>query len=142
MTDSTVEISTDRTRLDLPMIHSFLTETYWAEGRTMEQVRVSIDNSTPFGLFLDRQQIGFARVLTDRAVFAYLMDVFVVPAHRHQGYATMLIEHILKFPEFLGVHTWLLKTKDAHPLYERFGFATVNDAERLMTLNRQEDRSL
>ena len=140
MTDSKIDISTDRAKLDLPMIHGFLTKTYWADGRTMEQVRVSIDNSIPFGLFLDGEQIGFARVLTDLAVFAYLLDVFVVRSHRNNGYATMLMKYILEFPEFVGVDTWLLKTKDAHSLYERFGFSVVDDAERLMTMNRRENR--
>ncbi len=102
----------------------------------MEQVRVSIDNSIPFGFFLDGEQIGFARVLTDRTAFAYLLDVFVVRTQRNNGYATMLMKYILEFPEFVGVHTWLLKTKDAHSLYERFGFSAVDDAERLMTLIR------
>ena len=132
MTQPTIEISVDKSKMDVDLIQGFLSKSYWAEGRTIEQVRATIDNSIPFGLFFNGQQIAFARVVTDRVVFAYLMDVFVVPEHRGHGYASRLLKYILNYPEIARVQTWLLKTKDAHPLYEKMGFVVVNDAERWM----------
>jgi len=127
-----VEISNDPARLDLPMIHRFLTQTYWAEGRTIEQVQMTIDNSLPFGLYLDGNQIGFARVVTDRVAIAYVMDVFVLPEYRRQGYATMLMQYVLACPELGQVKTWYLKTRDARGLYEKLGFKSTDGDNRMM----------
>jgi hypothetical protein len=83
MTAANIEVSTDKRKLDLLTIQRFLVDTYWAQGRTLEQVATSVEHSVPFGLYLDRQQIGFARVLTDYVAIAYLLDVFVLPSHRN-----------------------------------------------------------
>lgn len=128
-----VEIRTDPSSFDLQMIADFLSHTYWAEGRTTEQVRATIENSDCFGAFITDQQIGFARVVTDRVAFAYVMDVFVLPEHRNQGHATTLMQYILDYPALADVQNWLLKTQDAQSFYERFGFQAVVDAERMMS---------
>ncbi|MEM7312558.1 MAG: GNAT family N-acetyltransferase [Planctomycetota bacterium] len=129
---ATIEITSDPNRMDVATIHGFLSGTYWAQGRTREQVAQTIRHSVPFGLFLDGQQTGFLRVVSDQTVFAYLMDVFVLPEYRGNGYARRLLSHAMDDDRFTDVSTWLLKTKDAHGLYERLGFVVVPDAERYM----------
>ena len=128
-----IEITTDPASFDVQMIRDFLSATYWAEGRTTDQVRTTIENSHCFGAFIADRQIGFARVVTDCVAFAYVMDVFVLPEHRNQGHATTLMQYILDYPEFAGIQNWLLKTRDAQSFYERFGFQAVVDAERMMS---------
>ena len=118
------EVSTDRGRLDLPVIAAFLREAYWSEGVPAEIVERSIEGSLPFGLYEpDGAQAGFARVVSDRAVFAYLGDVFVLPAYRGRGLGVALVERVLAHPELQGLRRWHLATADAHELYRRFGFA-------------------
>jgi GNAT superfamily N-acetyltransferase len=118
-------ISTDPARLDLDVIHGFLVRSYWAEGRSRERVAESVANSLPFGLYHAEargpRQVGFARVVTDRATFAYLCDVFVLEQHRGQGLGVWLVETLLGVPE-LSELRWLLGTRDAHELYRKFGF--------------------
>ena len=122
----TIEISTDIERLDFDLIHRFLSEeSYWARGRSMEMVRKAIENSLNFGVYLDGQQIGFARVVTDRTTFAWLADVFIVSGHRGHGYSKMLVRSIMEHPELQGLRRWFLATRDAHGLYARFGFTAV-----------------
>ncbi len=123
-----IEISTDKSRLDIDMIHSFLTESYWALGRTKEQVLRSIDKTVCFGVYIDGRQIGFARVLTDEVVFAYLMDLFIVEEHRGKGYARKLLNQILQYESFLNVKKWFLGTRDAQGLYKKHGFTEVDGA--------------
>jgi GNAT superfamily N-acetyltransferase len=118
-------ISTDRRRLDLDVIHGFLSRSYWAEGRSRERVALSIAHSLPFGLYHGAVQVGFARVVTDHVVLAFLADVFVLEAHRGQGLGVWLVEVVtgqasLRSP---AVRRWLLGTRDAHGLYARFGFS-------------------
>lgn len=126
-------ISTDRARLDLSVIHDFLTNSsYWAVGRELETVRRSIENSLPFGLYDGERQIGFARVVTDYATFAWLADVFVLEAARGQGLGTWLIEVILSHPDLQGFRRWTLATKDAHEIYRKFGFSELKRPERWM----------
>jgi GNAT superfamily N-acetyltransferase len=115
-------ISTDRTRLDLDVIHAFLVGSYWAEGRTRERVAQSIAHSLPFGLYHRERQVGFARVVTDYVVLAFLSDVFVVEAHRGRGLGTWLVEVVTSLPELHPIRRWLLGTRDAHELYRRVGF--------------------
>ena len=122
----TIEISTDIERLDFDLIHRFLSEeSYWARGRSMEMVRKAIENSLNFGVYLDGQQIGFARVVTDRTTFAWLADVFIVTGHRGHGYSKMLVRSIMEHPELQRLRRWFLATRDAHGLYARFGFTAV-----------------
>jgi GNAT superfamily N-acetyltransferase len=126
-------ISTDKERLDVPLIHDYLAnESYWAQGRKIEVVRRSLENSLNFGLYKNRQQIGFARVVTDYATFAWIADVFVLPEHRGLGLSKWLMEMILSHPELQGFRRWVLATKDAHDLYARFGFIALHRPERWM----------
>ena len=126
-------ISTDQSRLDVPFIHKFLsTETYWAGGRRIEVVQKSIDNSLCFGIYTKDQQVGFARVVTDYATFAWIADVFLVPMHRGRGLAKWLMEVILAHDNLQGFRRWVLATKDAHGLYEQFGFIPLHRPERWM----------
>jgi len=115
-------ISTDRKRLDLDVIHSFLVKSYWAEGRTRERVAQSIELSLPFGLYHREEQVGFARVLTDYVVLAFLADVFVLEPHRGRGLGAWLVESVTSLPELGAIRRWLLATRDAHELYRKFGF--------------------
>ena len=126
-------ISTDRQRLDREMIHDFLSRrSYWAQGRSLEVVNRGIDNSLSFGIYLGERQIGFARVVTDYATFAWLADVFVLDEYRGQGLGKWLIEVILAHPQLQGFRRWALATKDAHELYRPFGFNELMRPERWM----------
>jgi GNAT superfamily N-acetyltransferase len=135
--DDGFEVSTDRSRLDLPVIAGFLREAYWSEGVPAEIVVRSIEGSLPFGLYdPDGAQAGFARVVSDRAVFAYLGDVFVLPPFRGRGLGVRLVECVLAHPELQGLRRWHLATADAHELYRRFGFAEPARPDRHMFLDR------
>jgi GNAT superfamily N-acetyltransferase len=126
-------ISTDQSRLDLDVVHDYLTNSsYWATGRSLETVRRSIENSLSFGLYEGEKQIGFARVITDYATFAWLADVFVLDSFRGQGLGKWLVEVILSHPELQQFRRWVLATRDAHELYRRFGFTELKRPERWM----------
>ena len=126
-------ISTDRSRLDINLIHEFISnDSYWGRGRAREVVERSIDNSLAFGLYRDEEQVGFARIVTDYATFAWVADVFVVPEYRGRGLAKWLMEVIIAHPQLQGFRRWVLSTKDAHKLYEQFGFIALHRPERWM----------
>ena len=126
-------ISTDRARLDLEVIHDYLSkESYWAKGRSMETIRRSIENSVAFGVYKGTEQVGFARVITDYATFAWLADVFILDSVRGHGLGKWLVEVILAHPELQGFRRWVLATKDAHELYRRYGFEELKRPERWM----------
>lgn len=127
-----IEVSTSKSRLDVPFIQHFLKDIYWAAGRTMAEVQTTIDASFCFGIYLDGQQIGFARVVTDYVVFAYLMDVFITPEHRGKGYSSLLIKAMMEEPQLQQVKIWRLATSDAHFLYEKFGFKALAHPEKMM----------
>jgi len=127
-----ITISTDKTKLDLPFIQNFLKDIYWAAGRTLEEVQITIDASVCFGIYLDSKQIGFARVITDYVVFAYVMDVFIDEEHRGNGYSSLLIDAMMKAPPLQQVTIWRLATSDAHFLYEKFGFTPLAHPEKMM----------
>lgn len=133
---SELHISTDKNLLDIPFIHNFLTHSYWAEGRSMELVQRSIDNSICFGAYINGKQVGFARVVTDLTVFVYIMDVFIDEAYRGRGYGLELMEAILAYPELSSVKQWRLATRDAHGLYAKLGFTPLLAPDRWMQLNR------
>jgi len=118
-------ISTAPERLDLDVIHAFISSSYWAPGRSRERIERSIAHSLPFGLYHSpaeqRAQVGFARVVTDYSTFAYLADVFVLEAHRGRGLGVWLVETVLGVPELEGLR-WMLGTRDAHELYRKFEF--------------------
>jgi GNAT superfamily N-acetyltransferase len=123
-----VDISTDKARLDVVMIHRFLSqEAYWCLNIPLETVQRSIDGSLCFGVYLDGQQVGFARVITDCATFAYLADVFVLPDFRGRGLSKQLIAFIMAYPDLQGLRRWMLMTYDAHGLYEQFGFQPTTE---------------
>ncbi len=124
-------ISTVKEKLDLKLIHGFLSnDSYWAKGRSIDIVARSIENSLSFGLYRNRQQIGFARVVTDYATFAWVADVFILEKHRGQGLAKWLMQTITSHPELQGLRRWVLGTKDAHELYRQFGFRELKRPER------------
>jgi GNAT superfamily N-acetyltransferase len=128
-------ISTEMSRLDVEMIHQFLsTESYWAKNRTIEQTRTAIENSICFGIYFDQQQVGFARVIADRATFACIGDVFIIEEFRGRGLGKMLMNEMLAHPELQNLRRWVLATKDAHGLYEQFGFSALKFPERWMEL--------
>ena len=126
-------ISTDRSRLDLDLIHDFISNhSYWGTGRAREVVQRSIENSLPFGEYKGEEQVGFARIVTDYATFAWVAVVFVLPEHRGRGLSKSLMEVILAHPRLQGFRRWVLATKDAHGLYEQFGFIPLHRPERWM----------
>jgi len=126
-------ISTDRNRLQIEAIHRFLSEeSYWARERTKEQTITAIKNSLPFGVYKGENQIGFARVVTDYATFAYLGDVYILEEFRGRGLSKWLMEVIINYPDLQGFRRWILATKDAHTLYERYGFTALRFPERWM----------
>jgi GNAT superfamily N-acetyltransferase len=125
-------ISTDKSRLDIEVIHRFLDISYWAAGRSAETIRRSIEHSFPFGVYKGDQQIGFARVITDYATFAWIADVFILDTFQGQGLGKWLMEVIIAHPELQGFRRWVLATKDAHEMYRRFGFEELKKPERWM----------
>ena len=129
-----IEISTDKSKLDIDYINSFLSKTYWAEKRTVETMKTLINNSLNFGVYLNNNQIGYARIVTDYAQFAYLMDVFISVEHQKKGYSKELIKFIMELEELKNVKVWRLATSDAHFLYEKFGFKILKKPENLMEL--------
>ena len=127
------EISTDKGRLDVEMIHRFLAEeSYWAKTRTVEQTRTAIEHSLCFGVYQGDRQIGFARVVSDQATFAYVGDVFVLDEFRGQGIAKKLMEVIIADPRLQNLRRWILATRDAHGLYEQFEFSGLRHPDRWM----------
>ncbi len=139
-------VSTDPARLDLPVIHGFLSTCYWAEGIPLEIVRRSIEHSLCFGVYADEGsrgvaapsvpprgiQVGFARVITDRATFGYLGDVFVLEPYRGRGLSKFMMECVNAHPELQGFRRWVLLTRDAHRLYEGFGYSAIAKPDRYM----------
>ena len=132
-------VSTDQTLLDLPLIHEFLSNhSYWAAGRPQRVVRRSLANSLCFGLYEGTRQIGLARVVTDRATFAWLCDVFVLAPYRGQGLSKWLLQCVLSHPDLQGLRRFLLATRDAHGLYERYGFAPLEEPARFLEVFRHD----
>jgi GNAT superfamily N-acetyltransferase len=126
-------ISTERARLDVGLIHEFLSESsYWAQGRPREVIERSIEHSLCFGVYLGERQVGFARVITDYATFAWIADVFIVAEFRGRGLAKWLGGVMLAHPELQGFRRWVLATKDAHELYRPMGFRELQRPERWM----------
>jgi len=135
VTGDVYEISTDVTRLDRALIHRFLhDDSYWATGVPREVVDRAIDNSLCFGLYRDGAQVGFARVVSDRAAIAYLADVFVLEEHRGRGLGKRLIETVMAHPDLQGLRRFFLGTADAHALYEQFGFRPLAEPGRMMEI--------
>jgi GNAT superfamily N-acetyltransferase len=125
-------INTDKTKLDYGIIHRFLRESYWAEGIPLKTVKKGIENSLCFGVYHQGRQIGFARVITDYATYAYLGDVFILANYRGRGLSKWLVEVITGHPELQGLRRWMLATRDAHGLYVQFGFKGLKAPDRWM----------
>jgi GNAT superfamily N-acetyltransferase len=127
-----IVVTTDRSRLDLDVIHGFLTTSYWARGIPRETVARSMEHSLCFGAFDEGRQVGFARVISDRTTFAYICDVFALESHRGGGVGKRLMAAIMAHPELQELRRWTLFTRDAHGLYRQFGFGAAPHPERLM----------
>ncbi|WP_319592004.1 GNAT family N-acetyltransferase [uncultured Draconibacterium sp.] len=130
-----IEISTNKQKLDIQLIHNYLSnESYWAKGRSLETVQRSIENSLCFGVYTENSQVGFARVVTDYAVFAWLLDVFILPEYQGKGYGKKLMQAIITHPDLQGLRRWGLGTDDAHELYKQFGFTSLQKPENMMEI--------
>ena len=127
-----IEIDADPERLDLDAIHAYISTSYWAANRTREVIAKSLRNSLCFGAYDGAQQIGLARVVTDRATFAYLCDVYVLESHRGRGIGKRLMSAVNAHPDLQGLRRFQLVTRDAHGLYEQFGFGALAQPERHM----------
>ena len=133
--ESPFTIDTDKSRLQLETIHRFLSESYWAKGVSLDVVRRAVENSLCFGVYDGDAQVGFARVISDYATFAYLADVFVLESHRGRGLASRLMTAVVSHPQLQGLRRWVLATRDAHGLYAKFGFTPLAAPERFMELH-------
>jgi len=131
------QISTDKNLLNIAEIHHYLSNySYWAKGRSLEQVISSIDNSLCFGVYYNNEQVAFARVLTDTVIFAYLLDVFVFENHQNKGVSKLLLAAIFNHPDLQNVN-WLLRTSDAQGLYEKYGFSSIDNPASYMKKSNQ-----
>ncbi|MBB4842013.1 GNAT superfamily N-acetyltransferase [Paucibacter oligotrophus] len=131
-TDEGYELSADKQRLDVAAIHAYLTQSYWSPGIPRALVERAIEGSLCFAVFHRGQQVGFARVVTDKASFAYLADVFILEAHRGQGLSKRLMAFVFAHPDLQGLRRFMLATRDAHGLYKQFGFTELASPARFM----------
>ena len=128
-------VSTDQAEMNLEVIHGFISNSYWAQGMPKALLQKALANSLCFGVFdKDNQQVAFGRLITDKATFAYLADVFVLESHRGLGLSKLMITAILEHPELQGLRRIMLATRDAHGLYTQFGFKAVDTPEMLMQI--------
>lgn len=125
-------ITTDNTLFDFEVIYGYLSQSYWAKNIPREVMKVAIENSLCFGVFIDEKQVGFARVITDSATFAYLADVFILPSFQGRGLSKELLSEIIEHPQLQGLRRMMLATADAHNLYTKFGFSPVANPSMLM----------
>jgi GNAT superfamily N-acetyltransferase len=132
----TYEISTDPSRLDVDAIHAFLSQSYWSPGIPRATIARAIEHSLCFGAFWEGRQVGFARVVTDRATFAYLCDVYVLEAHRGRGLAQQLMDRVVAHPDLQGLRRMMLATRDAHALYAKYGFTPLAAPDVMMELHK------
>ncbi|HEV2456055.1 MAG TPA: GNAT family N-acetyltransferase [Verrucomicrobiae bacterium] len=136
-TDGDLVVSDDRSRLDIPLIHAFLSErSYWAKGVPVDVVQRSIRYSLCLGMYHAGRQIGFARVVTDFTTFAWLADVFIIEEFRDRGHGRKLVAAVMGHPELQGLRRFMLGTRDAHKFYERYGFAPLGFPERFMEIQQ------
>ncbi len=131
------ELTTDKNRMQVDVIYRFLQKSYWADKRSLEAIKKSIEFSLPFGIFDGDKQIGFARVISDYSTFAWIADVYIEEEYRGKGLSKWLMESMLAHPELQDLRRWVLATKDAHALYSQFGFKLLNKPERWMEIDYQ-----
>ncbi|HKI78611.1 MAG TPA: GNAT family N-acetyltransferase [Ignavibacteriaceae bacterium] len=131
---SSIEISTNKSKLDIDLIVNFISNTYWAKGRPREAIERGISNSACFGIYLNGNQIGFARVLSDYCSIAYLMDVFILEEFRGYGLGEKLVGEVINYQEFKPIKKWMLATLDMHRLYKKFGFKSLSNPDHLMEM--------
>ena len=129
-----IVISTDPSRLDLEVIHGFLSASYWAAGIPRDVVERALSHSLCFGAYERGRQVGFARVISDRATYAYVSDVFVLESHRGRGVGKRLMAAIMAHPDLQDLRRWTLFTRDAHGLYRQYGFGEPRHPDRLMEI--------
>lgn len=127
--------SADKSRLDIQVIHGFIKNSYWAKDRPLKIMKKAIENSYCFGVYYKKSQVGFARVITDTVTFAYIADVFILEEHRGKGLSVLLMKYLLDYGKFKSIRKWYLATKDAHKLYEKFGFETLKDPKKFMEMS-------
>lgn len=140
LTTPTVEIKEGYHNMDLNVVHRFLSNhSHWARGIPFDTVQVSLQNSFCVGIFENGHQVGFARMVTDFAVFGYIGDVFVLPEFRGKGYSKMMMEYIFSQDFVSRLRRIILTTKDAHTLYSRYGFQKPEFIERFMEINKKDD---
>ena len=132
VTENNFIISTDKNKINIEYVHDFLSHSYWSPGVPMETVTKAMNGSLCFGVYDNDKQIGYARMVTDTATFAYLADVFIDENYRGKGLGKWLVKTILAHPELQGLRRIMLATKDAHALYEQVGFTPINNPERYM----------
>lgn len=138
-TEGEYTVSTDKSRLDIGVIHGFLAnESYWAKDIPVSVVEKTLAGSLCFGIYHQDRQIGFARLITDYAAFAYLADVFIIQEYRGKGLSKLLMRTILAHPELQTLRRWLLVTADAHALYSQFGFTPIPNPEKFMQLHNPD----
>lgn len=125
-------IRTHAKNMDCESIHQYLTKAYWSKGILLETIKQAIENSLCFGVFLNAKQVGFARVVTDYATFAYVADVYILPEHRGQGLSKWLMQTIFEHSKLQGLRRIVLATRDAHGLYAKFGFTALADSSLFM----------
>lgn len=128
-------ISTDKNKIDIDYVHGVLSQSYWSPGVPIQVVKKAIKGSLCFGVYYRDKQVGYARMITDKATFAYLADVFIDENYQGNGLGKWLVETILAHPQLQGLRRILLATKDAHKLYEQYGFTSINNPERYMVYN-------
>jgi GNAT superfamily N-acetyltransferase len=133
-----IVVDSDPARLDMDVVHGFLSNTYWSRGIARPLLEKALRNSLCFGVYEDDRQVGFARVVTDQATFAYLADVFILESHRGRGLAKQLVAAIAADPRLQGLRRWVLVTRDAHSLYAQFGFKPLAAPDRFMELHNPD----
>ncbi len=134
VTNGKFSISTDKEKLDIKMIHHYLSNSYWAKNIPVDIVKKSIEHSLCFGIYFVNRQVGFARVVTDYTSFAYLADVFVLESEQGKGLGKWLIKEIMDYPSLQGLRKWLLATEDAHGLYKQYGFSALKNPDSIMEI--------
>lgn len=130
-------VSTDKFKLDIDLIHNFLSqESYWAQERSLEKIKCSIENSLCFGVYENDKQVGFARVVSDYAIFAWILDVFILKECRGKGYGKILMRTIMSHEKLQNLQRWGLGTDDAHGLYKQFGFSSLSKPQNMMEITQ------